>query len=198
MLKEISPGCSLEGLMLKLKLQYFGHLLRRVDSFEKTLMFGGTWGRRRRGWQRIRWLDGITDLMGTNLSKLLGVGGEQGGLACCDSWAHKTLDTTERLNWTELNWRQYGLLNLSVFSMDREKCITNPCNYSLQFSSVTKLCTTLCNPMDCSTPGFPVLHQLLEITQTHVHRVGDAIQPSHPVSSPSPPALNLSQHQGLF
>ena len=70
-LKEISPGCSLEGLMLKLKLQYFGHLMQRVDSLEKTLMLAGTGGRRRRGRQRMRWLDGITDSMGVGLSKLL-------------------------------------------------------------------------------------------------------------------------------
>ena len=69
-LKEISPGCSLEGLMLKLKLQYFGHLMQRTDSFEKTLMLGNIEGRRRRGQQRIRWLDGITDSMDMNLSKL--------------------------------------------------------------------------------------------------------------------------------
>ena len=69
-LKEISPGCSLEGLMLKLKLQYFSHLMRRVDSLEKILMLGGIGGRRRRGQQRMRWLDGITDLMGMSLSKL--------------------------------------------------------------------------------------------------------------------------------
>ena len=69
-LKEISPGCSLEGLMLKLKLQYFGHLMRRVDSLEKTLMLGGIGGRRRRGRQRMRWLDGITDLMQMSLSEL--------------------------------------------------------------------------------------------------------------------------------
>ena len=69
-LKEISPGCSLEGMMLKLKLQHFGHLMRRVDSLEKTLMLGGTGGRRRRGRQRMRWLDGITDLMDVSLSKL--------------------------------------------------------------------------------------------------------------------------------
>ena len=69
-LKEISPDYSLEGLMLKLKLQYFGHLMRRVDSLEKTLMLGGIGGRRRRGRQRMRWLDGITDLMGMSLSEL--------------------------------------------------------------------------------------------------------------------------------
>ena len=67
-----------------------------------------------------------------------------------------------------------------------------------QFSSVSQLCPTLCDPMDYSRPGLPVHHQLTESTQTHVHEVGDAIQPSHPLSSPSPPTFNLSQHQGLF
>ena len=68
----------------------------------------------------------------------------------------------------------------------------------VQFSSVAQSCPTLCDPMNCSTPGLPIHHQLLEFTQTHVHRVGDAIQPSHPLSSPSPPAPNPSQHQSLF
>ena len=67
-----------------------------------------------------------------------------------------------------------------------------------QFSSVAQSCPTLCDPMDCSMTGFPIHHQLLELAQTHVHQVGDAIQPSHPLSSPSPPAFNLSQYQGLF
>ena len=70
--------------------------------------------------------------------------------------------------------------------------------FEIQFSSVTQLCPTLCDPMDYSMPGFPVHHQFPVLTQTHVHHVGDAIQPSHPLSSPSPPAFNLSQHQDLF
>ena len=73
-----------------------------------------------------------------------------------------------------------------------------PTGGSDQIRSVTQSCPTLCNPMNCSTPGLPVHHQLLEFTQTHVHRVSDAIQPSHPLSSPSPPAPNPSQHQSLF
>ena len=97
-LKEISPGCSLEGMMLKLKLQYFGHLMRRVDSLQKTLMLGEIGGRRRRGRQRMRWWDGITDSMDVSLSELRELVNGQGGLACCDSWGRKESDTTERLN----------------------------------------------------------------------------------------------------
>ena len=97
-LKEISPEYSLKGQMLKLKLQYFGHLMQRTDSLEKTLMLGKIEGRRRRGQQRMRWLDGITDSMDMNLGGLLGVGGGQEGLACSSPWGRKELDTTERLN----------------------------------------------------------------------------------------------------
>ena len=100
-LKEISPGCSLEGLILKLKLQYFGHPMRTVDSFEKTLMLGKTEGGRRRGQQRMRWLDGITNSMRHGFGWTLGVGDRQGGLACYGSRGRKKLDTTEPLNWTD-------------------------------------------------------------------------------------------------
>ena len=98
-LKELSPGCSLEGLVLKLKLQYFGHLMQRTDSLEKALMLGRIEGRRRRGRQRMRWLDGITNSMDMSLSGLWElVGDGQESLMCCSSWGLKELDTTECLN----------------------------------------------------------------------------------------------------
>ena len=108
-LKEISPKYSLEGLMLKLKLQYFGHLMWRADSFEKTLMLGGTGGRRRRGQQRMRWLTHVHHwLDGRESEWTPGVGDGQGGLACCNSWGRKKSRT--RLNdWTQLNWGNFHM-----------------------------------------------------------------------------------------
>ena len=102
---------------MRLKLQYFGHLMQRVDSLEKTLMLGGIGGRRWRERQRMRWLDGITNLMHMSLGKLGECDG-QGGLAHCNSWGHKESDMTERLNWTELISRQ---LNLSFFKLPKKE-----------------------------------------------------------------------------
>ena len=122
----------------------------------------------------------------------------QHGFSSCGQWARQLQFLGSRVQAQQLQPRSFVAPWHVWSSLSRDQtsvpCIVSP----VQFSSVTQLCLTLCNPMDCSMPGFPVIHQLLELTQTHVHRVGDAIQSSHPLASPSPPAFNLTQDQGLF
>ena len=114
---------SLEGLTLKLKLQYFDHLIWRTDSLEKTLMLGKIESRRRRGWERMRWLDGH------EFEQTLGVGDGQGSLACCNPWGRKESDTTEWLNWTDwmfslLNFQRYDKdQTISFMSLKRDSCV---------------------------------------------------------------------------
>ena len=128
-LKEISPGCSLEGLILKLKLQYFGHLMRRVDSLEKTLILGGIGGRRRRGRQRMRWLDGITDLMGMSLSKLRELVMDRAAWhAAIHGVAKSRHDWATELNWTNSGNHSNSNVRLFWFVSLFPSCFSSPKN----------------------------------------------------------------------
>ena len=213
-LKEISPQYSLKGLMLKLKFQYFSHLMWRTKSMEKTLMLGKIEGGKKRGQKRMAstlwwtwaWVHsrsswcigkpGVLKSMGlqrvgheweTELTSFVYVpewAGRRGASLCSGGLSSEaTVPWTLHVSDTHvpmalilqllIPWRKSG-------------------NLPVHFNSVTQSCPNLCDPMDCSMPGFPVHHQLPKLAQTHVHWVSDAIQPSHPLLSPSPSAFNLS------
>ena len=150
--------------------------MQRANSLEKTLMLGKIEGKKRRRWQRVKWLDSFTNSMDMYLSNL-----QETVKDVLQFMGLQRVRHNLELNNNNIKWVTQCL-----------EC------YSVHYSSVAQSCPTLWDPMNRSTTGLPVHHQLLEFTQTHVYRVSDAIQPSHPLSSPSPPAPNPSRHQSLF
>ena len=177
--------------------------MQRADSLEKTLMLGKIEGRRRREWQRMRRLDGITNSLDMSLRKLRKMVQNR------EYWHTAVHGVAKSLTWLsnctatcKIKCSEFFTLltdySVHLSSEIRKAGLHQSKTTSVQFSSVAQSCPTLCDPMNRSTPGLPVHHQLPEFTQTHAHQIGDAIQPSHPLSSPSPPAPNPSQHQGLF
>ena len=175
--------------MLKPKLQYFGHLMQGANSLEKSLMLEKIEGRRRRGHQRMRWLDGITDATNMNLGKPREIVRDR------EAWraaVHGVAKSRTWLgDWTTISY----IFRYSCFYHFQKQLLVRRTFSSVQFS-----CSVVSNsvwPHGLQHTRLPVHHQLSKLTQTHVRQVGDAIQPSHSLSSPSP-AFNLSQHQGLF
>ena len=163
----------------------------RADSLEKTVMLGNAEGKRRRGQQRMRLLDNITNSMDMNLSKLWEIV-EDSGVFC--AVVHGVTKSQTWLSiWTAKQW----LKRLSVFSCAYLPFATTRMNLETM-CSVNKSCPTLYDPMDCNVPGFPVLHYFPEFAQIHVHWVGDAIQPSHPLSPPFYFCLQSFSTSGSF
>ena len=156
--------------------------MQRADSFEKTLMLEKMEVRRIKGWQRMRWLDGITDTMDMGLGWLWELVMDR------DAWhaaVHVVTKSQKRLSdWTELEMIHFHVRKMYIWLCLGEM--------SYPVLVITQSCLTFWDPMNRSMPGLPVHHQLPEFTQTRVHWVGDAIQPSHPLSPPSPPAPNPS------